>query len=1095
MSLIIDYFLHRSLFVNLLTFLLVISGLWTILNTNREAFPQVEYDIVSIVTIWPGASSQDIEKLITNPFERSIKGVGGIRKYRSSSIEGRSSISVTIDPDVDDTQKVIDDIRNAIDNTKDIPDDTEEPSIIEITTSTIPVIQWSLARVKDKKGNYQTSYKELRDLAEILENKISDLSDVARVEKRGWRDAEIFIDLNPQAMIRYQIGGNDVVRVLKARNITLPGGDMQIGKEEILLRTVGEFRSTQEIKKVPVRANDIGASVRVQDLAKVYEDFSEPMYLETTEGNSAISLTVVKRESGDIINVVNDTKKIAKEFERTLPADVKIVSSNDISFFVRRRLGVLLSNATLGLCFVVGILFIFLGWRTALMVALGIPISFAIAFLFMSYLGMSLNMISMFAMIIVLGIIVDDAIIVSENFYRYLEMGYPPLEAASRGTKEVIAPVLATIATTISTFGPLLFLSGIFGKFVFTIPLVIIICLIGSLLECFFILPSHIHDINRNTDSEKLKSMQNRFSWFARFRDKFYLPSLKYVLTHKIIVLASFFGMVLLSILLQTLFGKFSLFPSAIDALYIKLEGKPETTKEEMNRVVQAVGHVVNRLPDSELDTYIGRAGIQSQEGPDPFAKYGGNYAMILVFLHQEIDRKYSADTIADVLRNQTEWLLTPASLAEKKEQDKNKIIRLKKQHKSIAAFTKTKNIISPGFKDLGGSLTSLSFGYQKGGPPVGKPISIEVIDNDFQILKSLSNEYKSILKKISGVQDIGSDFLPGKKELQLNVNEALLAQAGVSVLDIATALNTAFEGTVATSIRRSDEEVDVRVRFAEKHRNSLQALQNIYLTNSQGQLIPASRMINFKEAKSITSINHLNGRRIINITANIDESLITSAKANQLVVIESEKRKLDKKYPSHTVNYGGENEDTQESLAGLKFLFLIGILIIFMILAALFRSLVQPFIILTAIPFAMIGVILALVFHGIPFGFLAFVGMIGLSGVVVNDSIVLLDFANRMKTNHPEWTNQELAIQAASQRLRPVLLTTLTTAAGLLPTAYGLGGYDPFLVPMALSFAWGLIFSTVLILGLVPLLYVLVLDFQDWRSRFVWRKIPSIHS
>ncbi len=1148
----IKYFLDRSIFVNLLSIITIFIGGWVAYNLNREAFPNVDFDIVVVTTVWPGASPNDVERLITNPIEESIKEVDGIKEYYSSSIESRSSIPITVDPDAEDTQKVIDDIRSAVDNTEDLPSAAEQPIITEISTSREPVIEWSLARQRGPDGRYQLSYKQLREIAFRLENKFLLLDDVARISRRGWRDAEIFVDLNPSLMRKLLIGGNDVVNGLRNRNVTLPGGDINLGKREVTIRTVGEFDSAGEIESVPVRANEVGSSIKVRDVAYVYEDFEEPEYIETTLDQDTIALTVVKREKADIIDVVDQTHTIVEEFKKTLEPGIAITDVNDVSYFVRRRLGVLLSNGFLGFILVVTVLFLFLGWRTALMVALGIPISFGTAIFIFPYLGITLNLISMFGLIIVLGIIVDDAIIVSENFYRYLEQGNNSQLSAEVGASEVFAPVVATITTSIAAFGPLLFMTGIFGKFVFTIPLVVILCLLASLFECFVILPSHLADMNRafghkgQEEKEREREGQEgkkegkeekkeerieerkekREGHFHVFRKKVYEPTLRFSLNHKALSLSGFMVLAVLAITLQALFGKFKLFPAAIDALYVKIAAPVGTSKEETNRFLQAIGHSVKKLPESELENYIGRSGIQTQGGGDPFTRRGNNYGMMVIYLHPELDRNMSADAVIDILSKETEWMLNPEALARKREKEKKEQSKERQSEEEqneeeqneeeqnrkgeatakkeqpvsgkvtaggsgsadSSAFNKkeTQYDIPVRFRDLHGQLVNLEFEKLQGGPPVGKPVAIEIQGDEFSTLEKIAEEYKELLAKIPGVRDIDDSFLPKQKEIHLRVNEDTAAQTGVSVLEVATAVNTGFEGAIATSIRRPNEEVDIRVRYNQFYRNNLGGLQSIYLTNRQGNLIPIAGMAKFENKAGLTAISHLNGRRLVTVTANINEETTTSSEVTGR--INSLDDAIVERYPNYTIQFGGENRDTEESLESLQRAFFVGLLIIFMVLASLFRSLVKPFVVLTAIPFCLIGVFFAFVIHNQPIGFLSLLGVVGLTGVVVNDSIVLVDFANRMRRQRPDISNKELVLAASSTRLRAVLLTTFTTVGGLLPTVYGIGGYDPFLVPMALAFAWGLAFSTILILGLVPILYNINIDVEDklhaWRQR-----------
>ena len=721
MQALIEYFLHRNIFVNLLTVILIGVGTFIALTMNREAFPNINFDLVVVTTIYRGASPQEVEKLVTIPIEETIKEVDGIKEFRSSSIENRSSISVVIDPDVEDTQKVIDDVRAAVDRAEDLPEDAERPILTEASTARQPIIEWSLSRNVASIEDYTV----LRDHAEQLENEFLAMPEVARVERRGWLDREIFIDIDPARLAQNYIDTTAIGNALRERNINLPGGDINLGKKEVIIRTVGEFEDAEEISRMFIRSNDVGNNIQLRDLAVVREGFAEPETLEGIAGVHAIGLTVVKRQSADIINTVNQSKRIVMEFappqaivhipypgrdratvEKDIVAPLRAYAEqnfrtprgwamfkspplvtrytaesqdgqaqfhfylnpdniadselddrdeifnsmfqelkaeleeargvlpagtgqfsieyqelhegthlrdvNDISYLVKRRLGVLVSNGLSGLVLVIGSLFVFMGWRTSIMVALGIPISFGMAFIAMSYLGVTMNLISMFSLVIVIGIVVDDAIIVSENVYRYMEEGYDFFEATSKGTAEVFAPVLATVSTTIAAFAPMMFMTGIFGKFMYTIPLVIILTLVASLIECFLILPSHVYDMNKLFPGGKLDEQGGH--WFQRMRDEVYKPSLVWAVTHRWLFIVGMVVLMFVSIFLNVAFGSFKLFPSAIDALYTKISLPSGTTLEGTDRYLQAFGSAVQKLPDVDLDTYITRAGIQKKK-------------------------------------------------------------------------------------------------------------------------------------------------------------------------------------------------------------------------------------------------------------------------------------------------------------------------------------------------------------------------------------------------------------------------------------------------------------------------------------------------
>lgn len=1066
MAAFIEYFLNRSLFVNLLTGAIVIFGTIIALTMNREAFPSIDFDIVNIQTVYPGAAPLEVEKLVTNPIEDQVKEVDGIKEFRSTSVENLSVVTVTIDPDEDDTQKVIDDIRSAVDRTEDLPDDAETPILVELTSSRTPVIEVSVSRIKQN-GDFLLTEKELRDQAQVLEDRLLDIEGVARIARRGWQDIEYQVRVDPARMRDKYVSMGQIIQALQSRNVNFPGGEVINEGDALVIRTVGELETVEEVRQVPVRGNDTGELIRIGDVARVIETFEEADYIEKTRGYPTISLTVLKQSSADIITVVDNVQAAVDEYQDTMPEGLRIEYVNDTSFFVKRRLGVLGSNATVGLVLVVGSLFFFMGWRTSLMVALGIPISVGIAFIVMNFMGVTLNLISMFGLIIVIGILVDDAIIVSENFYRYLEEGYSPFEAARKGTVEVVAPVTATIVTTVAAFGPLMFMSGIFGKFVFTIPLVIIIALIASLFECLVILPAHLYDMNRIAGSGS-HEMKGESGWFDRFRRNLYEPSLEFALHNKKIV-----GLVLLvlsaiAIVIQMAFGRLVLFPDAIDAFQVKLTAEPGTTLAQMNRYSEVVESGIEKLPEDELDIYTTRVGIIQQNPNDPFVRRGNQYAQVMVYLTPQNSRERPTQAAVDDVRAATFWLLG---------QDARE--RFLKQREEIkkedpeAELPPLNRKPAEGYEDLEGTLTSLDIEKLRGGPPVGKPVAIELTGDSLETLEELAGRYKNVLSQIPGVVDIEDSNEPGKMEERIKFKEKVLAQTGINASSVAIAINATFDGVVATSVRRPDEEVDIRVMLDEPYSERLESLYEIKVSNMTGNQIPVEKLIYTVRERGVNSISHLDGDRLVQVTANINDKQTTSTEASTEFLKKA--RGIIEEYPGYSMEMGGENEDTQESFASLFKAFGVGVVIIFLILASLFRSVLQPFVVLSSVPFSMIGVALAFALHGHPFSFLAMMGIIGLSGVVVNDSIVLIDFANSIHKENPDLPLEQVAMEAGSLRLRAVFLTTITTVLGLLPTAYGIGGEDPFIVPMALSFAWGLLFSTGITLILVPVMYTII--------------------
>ena len=788
----------------------------------------------------------------------------------------------------------------------------------------------------------------------------------------------------------------------------------------------------------------MGYWVRIGDVASVRDSFEEETIINKTLGEKSITLTVVKKESADIIDTVESVRHELERFKKMLPEYYEISQFNDMSYYVERRLNVLVSNGILGFILVAISLFVALGWRVAIVTAFGIPISMFVTFIWMGYSDISINLMSMFGLIMVLGMLVDDAIVVSENIYRHLEEGDSIKDSVINGTLEVITPVAGTVATTVVAFAPLMFMKGIMGKFMWMLPAVVIVSLIASWIECMFILPSHIYELEKNNKMHKSMSAEKEGRLFNRIKSK-YQSMLAFTLSHRykavIIITLFFFG----SLLFAGKFMKFVLFPpGGIEVLTIKMEAPTGTGLRETDRRLAMIEERIAALPKEELDTYTAKAGIIQENPSDPYTKMGSNYGIIMVYLTPFNKRDREASEILDFLRKNT--------------------------------------------KDLHSRFTKIEFGMVKTGPPVGKAVSIAIKGNDFDTLKKISGEYKSFLATIPGLKDVKDDYEDYKNELRVYVDEKTAAITGITVYDIATTIRSCFEGTVATKIKKTDEEIDIRVIFPENMRKSLHSIRNVKIANRMGNLIPITQVVRFDEnASGISVIKRKDWRRLINVTADIDENArdVTSVSVNRM--LKEKFAGIDERYPGYNASYEGEFKDTSDSMASLVKSFIVAALAIYIILVWIFRSMSHPLIIMGVIPLTLTGIIWIFFFHGMPISFMSSMGLVGLAGVVVNNSIVMVDFilVRRAQGMDP----LAATLDASPKRLRAIYLTTVTTFFGLIPTAYGIGGHDPFLVPMALSLSWGLVFGTLITLFATPILYV---AFSDLRM-LVFRKYQEV--
>jgi len=1023
--------INQSLFVNLVSVIIIIIGLLVVFGMNKEIFPNVSFDMVSITTAYPGAPPLDIEKLITVPIEKELKEVDGIKEITSSSTLGTSFIGVELDPDERDKRKVINDIKDAVDRVQDLPKDIyEDPIVTEVASRQYPIIEVSMSG--------EMSERKLQYYADALEDRLEDIEGIARIRKEGYRDKEMQVRLHPEKMREDYVSFDEIEQALASRNISIPAGEINTKTTEYSVRTTGEFTTAEEVEEIIIRANDAGNWLKIKDVATVIDSFKKEDVINKTFGTRSVNLTVMKKESGDALDVVDKVKKVSQTFLKNADEGLKVSYVNDYSFFARRRLNVLKNNGWASLILVIISMLIFLQRRVAFMTILGIPIAFLTTFIVMDMMGITINLISMFGLIVVLGMLVDDGIIVAENVYRYMEKGYLPREAAVKGSEEVMGAVTTAVLTTIAAYSPLLFMTGIIGKFIRNIPTVLIIALTASLGEALIILPSHLADfVKVKLDANgKPVSISKDMRWFKRLVSV-YTRTVSSAIQRKWKVFWVFFIVMIvsLSMLFMAFLGKgplkFILFPSAgINFFFVRGEAPIGTPLNTTNELIAPVEEIVSQISRDEMDAYVTTVGHIAEDRHDPFAGMGSNLVQVTVYLVPEQDRKRSVDDI---------------------------IAEVREKAKDIKGFTE------------------LRFDMPETGPPVGKPVEARIRGEDFDTLDTIADEYMAYLKTLEGTSDVTWDHKPGKEEIRVKVDDEKAAAAGLSVAQIAKTVRAVFEGSIATKIKpvKAEEETDVTVMFPDEASKDIAVFENILVRNKSGNLIPLKKVAEIEKVPGTTTVNHLEGKRVVTASCNIDTDKTTSLKINRLL---SEKFKgISQKYLGYSVKYGGEQEESMRSLISLLKAFFYAFLIIYLILSSFFRSLVQPLIVMLAIPFGFIGVVFSFILHGMPFSFMAILGAIGLSGIVVNDSIVLVDFINKLRRAGVDRASS--IIKAGQMRIRPVLLTTITTCGGLSTVAYGIGGKDPFLVPMALSICWGLAFATVLTLIVIPCIYSIVDD------------------
>ena len=1020
-----EFSVKHSLVVNLISVFILIAGFLTIFvfKIRREAFPDVSYDRVIVSTVYPGAAPHEVEKLVTIPIEKELKGVDGIERMKSASRENSSNISLELGQDVKNKRKVINDIQKAVDRVKDLPQGVDDdPMVTEITSGEFPVVQVALS------GNM--AERKLQEQAENLEDILEDIEGVSKISRVGFRNQEVWVEVDPDKLAELYLSLEEVIDALAKKNRSIPGGKIR-GSKEFSIRVSGEFYTKEEIEQVVIRANEVGNWLRVKDVAQVKFSFKDEDVINKSFGTRSINLTVIKRSSGDAITIVRQVKEKTNNFLKyTDNKELKVSYINDISFYIQRRLGTLKNNGILGIILVCAVLMVFLHSRIALLTALGLPIAFCATLIIMNFMGLSVNLITMFGLIVVLGMLVDDGIIVSENCSRYLENGHSAKEAAVLGTQEVVKPVTTTILTTIAAFSPLLFMTGMMGKFIWGIPLVVVIALLVSLFEALVILPSHFADFVK-AGKRKFKSRKD-LPWFKTLL-KFYTNIINKALDRRYWVFGGLVLVLLITGLLTLSMDKvFFASEEGIEEFTIRAEMPVGTNIYTTNKLMGTIERKVAQIPQRYMEAYTTQVGTIGETWHfDPYGKSGSHIAQVTVHLtpYQKRKKKVS-DIIAD----------------------------LRPQVEGLKGFSK------------------VYFEMPQAGPPVGAAVAVQIRGESFEVLNQIGSRISEFLEPLEGVADVASDYEVGRGEIKVIIDEDEAAKTYLSVGEIAATIRNTFRGGVATSIKpvQAEEEIDVLVRFSEEYRTKREAFQKILIPNKFGNLIPLNKIAKLQDEVSVARIQHLDGKRVISIRANVDNKKINSNQANKL--LRKKFANITTEYPGYSIEFGGEQRESRRSMKDFANAFILALLLIFLILAASFNSLVQPLIVMMAIPFGLIGVIWAFFLHQLPIGFFMFMGAIGLTGIVVNDSIVLVEFVNNLRRKGVD--RRHSLVEAGQLRLRPVILTTLTTALGLAPTAYGIWGGDPFLKPMALTIVWGIICATALTLIVLPCIYAIIDDF-----------------
>ena len=799
---------------------------------------------------------------------------------------------------------------------------------------------------------------------------------------------------------------------------------------------MGEFPNPERIGETIVSVQPMGTPLRLRDIAAVSDTYEEVRTLSRINGQPSISLSVQKKTEGNAISLVAQLRELVKQQKPGLPEGAELEAVNDYSVILRERLGILETNAGFGLVLVVLLLLFFIGWRNALFAALGIPVAFMATFWFMSLTEYTISGVSLFGLILVVGIVVDDAIVVIENIYRHIQAGESPKVAAIRGAGEVGWPVLAASLTTIGAFGPLMFMSGVPGQFMRVVPVMAIIVLAASLFEVFVILPAHVSEWGK---AETRVKRSNK--WFDVFRNG-YIRILKKTLRWRY----AFVGLVLVVGSAACIGAFFSLdkelFPAEdFPQFYIKAEMPPAYGIPETTEIITQIEAVAKSIPPQERAAIVSNIGLHTPtSGLVANLTYGSNFGEVLVELTPKTERNRGVDDIIGSLRT------------------------------DIAKIS---------------GIEKLTFDKLQGGPPQGSDVEVKVKGARFEQLAEIADILKAALNQMEGVYDIRDDFRIGKSELRIYLKEEKAHQYGLNTLQIAQNVRTAVEGAKATTYREADEAIDVIVKYREDTLKNLAGLNNLLISTPTGDIVPLRDVAHIEEEKGYSDIQRFDGERAITVWASVDAEKNNAINVNQALI--DTFSNIESLYPGYRLDFRGVFDEITESFSELWKLFIVALLVMYMVLGAQFKSFSQPIIILCAVPFGMIGAMVGLLIGGATLSMIAMFGVVALSGIVVNDSIVLIDFINKYREQgYNKW---RAILKGGYVRLRPIILTSFTTICGLIPMALGLGGKSPIWMPMANTIIFGLSFATLMTLFMMPALYAIMLDVHG----LFWKKEKQV--
>ncbi len=1028
---VIAYFIRHHVAVNVVIAAFTIFGILGMLSLKSSFFPLVDSKIITISVTYPGASPQEIEEGVVLKIEDNLKGIEGIDRVTSASRENAGTLTVEIIKGYNIDFMLLE-VKNAVDRVPSFPVGME-PLVVAKQEESRPTIVFALS-------GKNVPLATLKQLARDVENDLRAIDGISQIAITGYPAEEIEIAVNENTLLGYNITFQEVADAVAAANILTTGGNIKTDVEEYLIRANNRSYYGDELNFIPVRTQPDGTTIFLKDVATVTDRFAESPNASYFDDERAVNMTVTSTNAEDLVGSADKVKDYIKDYNQRF-TNVQLNVVRDLSITLNQRTALLTENAVIGMLLVLLFLSVFLNTRLAFWVAFGLPIAFLGMFIFAGQFDVTINVLSLFGMIIVIGILVDDGIVIAENIYQHYEDGKDPIEAAIDGTMEVIPPIMSAIITTILAFSTFLFLDGRIGEFFSEVSVIVILTLVVSLVEALIILPAHLaHSkaLERHKENKPKKGIAKAFqkmrvvneygdkamNWM---RDKAYAPALRFTLKNQFLTFAFFVAALLLTV-------------GSVGGGIIGVTLFPQISSDQVSVTLEMPNGTAESITDSIISSIQRKAQIVNEELTKEYLtdeKYGDS-----VMLFENVIKAQTSSSSANLSINLLPGETRPEDL------------------KSPIVANRLRELVGivPGAE-------TLTFG--SGGNFGGSPVSVSLLSNDISELKAATEDFKEILSRNPLLKDIEDNDPAGIKEIKLELNDNAYA-LGLNSRTVMSQVRAAFFGQEAQRFQRGQDEIRVWVRYERDNRNSIKDMDELRIATPSGDRVPLRDIADYTIERGDVVINHLEGRREILISADLNDpnqsatDVLTDIQDNIIP-------ELQKKYPTISPNYlSGQAREAEKISSSASFIFPLVLLIIYFVIAFTFRSGTQPIMLILLIPFSFIAVAWGHWIHGFPVNILSMLGIIALIGIMVNDGLVLIGKFNSLIQEGMDF--DEALFEAGKSRFRAIFLTSLTTVAGLAPLLLEKSRQAQFLKPMAISISYGIAIATILTLLLLPL-------------------------